>query len=292
MGQTTDGLPAVRITTPDVASASSSAAPSREILGMRVDATSYDAATSLVLEWAAARRSRAVAVATVNNVMESYDDPSYREVMNAADLVTPDGMPLVWGLRRLGIGAATRVYGPDLTPVVLDAAERAGIEVGFYGSSPEVLDALLARIGSAYPALKVVYATSPPFGDVGDEEDAETVRAINGSGCRILFVGLGCPKQERWIVQHRGRVDAVMLGVGAAFDFLAGTKRQAPAVMQRAGLEWLFRLGTEPRRLWRRYLRHNPRFVVLFARQLLRGEGSRPNDVRPSASSSSEMEGS
>jgi N-acetylglucosaminyldiphosphoundecaprenol N-acetyl-beta-D-mannosaminyltransferase len=291
MDQTTDGFPAVRLTTPDDALVTTSTAPSRAILGMRVDATSYDAATSLVLEWAAARESRAVAVATVNNVMESYDDPSYRDVMNAADLVTPDGMPLVWGLQWLGIGSATRVYGPDLTPVVLDAAERAGVEVGFYGSSPEVLDALRTKIGSAYPALKVVYATSPPFGDVSDEEDAETVRAINASGCRILFVGLGCPKQERWIVQHRGQVDAVMLGVGAAFDFLAGTKRQAPAVVQRAGLEWLFRLGTEPRRLWRRYLRHNPRFVVLFARQLLRGEGKRPS-VRPSASPSSETEGS
>jgi N-acetylglucosaminyldiphosphoundecaprenol N-acetyl-beta-D-mannosaminyltransferase len=284
MHQTNGGVPVARVTNPDDAAASGAMTPSRRILGMRVDATSYDAATSLILAWAAEGRSRAVAVATVNNVMEGHDDRSYRDVMNAADLVTPDGMPLVWGLRWLGIRSATRVYGPDLTPVVLDAAERAGVEVGFYGSSPEVLDALVAKVGTDHPALKVVYATSPPFGDVTDEEDAETVRAINASGSRILFVGLGCPKQERWIVQHRGRVDAVMLGVGAAFDFLAGTKRQAPDLVQRVGLEWLFRLATEPRRLWRRYLRHNPRFVVLFTRQLLRGDGKRPSEIGPSGS--------
>jgi len=248
--------------------------PSRWILGVRVDATSYRDATAQVLRWAGDGGSRAVAVATVNNVMEAHDDPSYLEVMNAADLVTPDGMPLVWGLRRLGVASATRVYGPDLTPLVLAAAADAGVEVGFYGSSPEVLSALLDRVRADHPSLEVVYAISPPFGDLSPEEDAAIVDAINASGCRILFVGLGCPRQERWIVDHRGRVGAVMLGVGAAFDFLAGTKRQAPAVLQRAGLEWLFRLGTEPRRLWRRYLRHNPRFVVLFGRQLLRRDGA------------------
>lgn len=260
-------------------------APSRSILGMRVDATSYVAATSLILRWAAGRESRAVAVATVNNVMEGYDDLSYRDVMNAADLVTPDGMPLVWGLRRLGVGSATRVYGPDLMPVVLEAAERAAVEVGFYGSAPEVLEALVSRVRSKHPALKIVYAVSPSFGDATAEDEADAVRAINASGCRILFVGLGCPKQERWIVDHRGRVDAVMLGVGAAFDFLAGTKRQAPDLVQRIGLEWLFRLATEPRRLWRRYLRHNPRFVVLFGAQLLRHRGGGPNGAHQSTPS-------
>jgi N-acetylglucosaminyldiphosphoundecaprenol N-acetyl-beta-D-mannosaminyltransferase len=243
---------------------------------MRVDATGYRDATQQVLRWAKAGESRAVAVATVNNVMEAYDDPSYLRVMNSADLVTPDGMPLVWGLRRLGVGSATRVYGPDLTPLVLAAAADAGVQVGFYGSSHEVLSALLDRVRADHPSLEVVYAVSPPFGDLPPDEDAAVVDAINGAGCRILFVGLGCPRQERWIVEHRGRVEAVMLGVGAAFDFLAGTKRQAPSMLQRAGLEWLFRLGTEPRRLWRRYLRHNPRFVVLFGRQLLRRDGASP----------------
>jgi N-acetylglucosaminyldiphosphoundecaprenol N-acetyl-beta-D-mannosaminyltransferase len=244
--------------------------PYRSLLGMRVDATSYRDASERIVAWAAADSSKAVAVATVNNVMEGHDDPSFREVMNRADLVTPDGMPLVWGLRMLGVPSATRVYGPELTPVVLRAAERAALPVGFYGSSPQVLERLVRAVRERFSELDVVYAVSPPFGEPTPEEDRRTTDEIAASGCRILFVGLGCPKQERWIVEHRERVDAVMLGVGAAFDFLAGTKKQAPAVMQRWGLEWVFRLATEPRRLWRRYLRHNPRFMALFGAQVIR----------------------
>jgi N-acetylglucosaminyldiphosphoundecaprenol N-acetyl-beta-D-mannosaminyltransferase len=244
--------------------------PSRSLLGMRVDATSYRDASERIVAWAAADSSKAVAVATVNNVMEGHDDPSFRDVMNRADLVTPDGMPLVWGLRMLGVPSATRVYGPELTPVVLRAAERAALPVGFYGSSPQVLARLLGAVRERFSELDVVYAVSPPFGEPTPEEDRRTIDEIAASGCRILFVGLGCPKQERWIVEHRERVGAVMLGVGAAFDFLAGTKKQAPAVMQRWGLEWVFRLATEPRRLWRRYLRHNPRFMALFGAQVIR----------------------
>ena len=244
--------------------------PSRSLLGMRVDATSYDDAAERTIAWASEGASKAIAVATVNNVMEAYDDPTFRDVMNGADLVTPDGMPLVWGLRMLGISSASRVYGPELTPFVLREAERAGLSVGFYGGSPEVVDRLVATVRERYRTLDVAYAVSPPFREPTQDEDRRTVDAINASGCRILFVGLGCPKQERWMMAHRDRVDAVMLGVGAAFDFLAGTKKQAPAVLQRWGMEWAFRLATEPRRLWRRYLRHNPRFVALFGAQVFR----------------------
>jgi N-acetylglucosaminyldiphosphoundecaprenol N-acetyl-beta-D-mannosaminyltransferase len=258
---------------------------SRSILGMRVDATTYADATSRILSWARAAESRSVAVATVNNVMEAYDDPSFREVMNGADLVTSDGMPLVWGLRLLGVPGATRVYGPELTPAVLAAAEESGVAVGFYGSTPDVLDRLLEHVRRRYPRLEVSYRTSPPLSEIDDDEDRRIVDEISRSGCRILFVGLGCPKQERWMAEHRGRVPAVMLGVGAAFDFLAGTKRRAPALMQRLGLEWLFRLASEPRRLWRRYLRHNPRFIVLFGAQVLRSRAglirSRTNGGTP-----------
>lgn len=248
----------------------------RAILGMRVDATSYEDATARVLRWATRGESRTVAVATVNNVMEAHDDPAFADVMADADLVTPDGMPLVWGLKLLGVRDATRVYGPELTPTVLASAAREGIAVGFYGSTDEVLDRLVAHVEVAYPTLEVTFRLSPPFGELSPEEDRRIVEEIERSGCRILFVGLGCPKQERWIAAHRGRVPAVMLGVGAAFDFLAGTKRKAPAFLQRLGLEWLFRLVTEPRRLWRRYLRHNPRFVVLFGAQVLRARVGRP----------------
>ena len=241
----------------------------RYLLGMRVDATSYQHATHRVIGWARLRESRYVTVATVNNVVQSVDDESFRAIMNASDLVTPDGVPLVWGLRALHADRASRVYGPELTPHVLRAAERAGIPVGFYGGTPSVMDALLLRVHDDFPALSVTFTFSPPFRPLTREEDEQVTRDINASGARILFVGIGCPKQERWMAAHRPAVRAVMLGVGAAFDFLAGSKRQAPAALQRMGLEWLFRLVTEPRRLWRRYLRQNPRFMVLFGRQVL-----------------------
>jgi N-acetylglucosaminyldiphosphoundecaprenol N-acetyl-beta-D-mannosaminyltransferase len=243
---------------------------SRYILGMRVDATSYQHASQQVIGWAQRSESRYVCVAAVNNVMQARDDTRFLRVMNGADLVTPDGMPLVWGLRRLGISEATRVYGPDLVPVVLAEAERDGLPVGFYGGTPKVLDALVAEVTSRWPDLKIAYAYSPPFRDLTSEEDHEIVEAVNASGARILFVGLGCPKQETWMAHRRGRVLPVMVGVGAAFDLIAGAKRQAPRVLRRAGLEWLFRLATEPRRLASRYLLQNPRFAWLFAAQLFR----------------------
>ncbi len=244
--------------------------PHRSILGMRVDALTYPDALERVVRWARAGEARTVGVATVNNVMEAYDHPPFRDVMNRCDLVTPDGTPLVWGLRLLGVPDATRVYGPELTPRLLARAAEAGLPVGFYGGSPEVIEALRAVAADRWPALKIAYAYSPPFRTLDDREDEEIVGAIVASGVRILFVGLGCPKQERWMDDHRDRLPLVQLGVGAAFDFLAGTKRQAPAILQRAGLEWLFRLATEPRRLWKRYLRHNPRFVALFGAQVVR----------------------
>ncbi len=243
---------------------------SRHILSVRVDSTTYPDATRQILDWARGSESRYVCCASVNNIMEAHDSPEFRGVMNAADLVTSDGMPLVWLLRLLGIRNAGRVYGPDLTRHVLTAAEQADIPVAFFGGSKEVLAALLRRVAVDHPALRVVYAESPPFRASTMEEDARTIDAIVSSGARIVFVGLSTPKQDRWMHAHREEIPAVMLGVGAAFDFLAGTKPQAPKWMQSSGLEWLFRLSTEPRRLWRRYLRHNPRFAVLAVVQLLR----------------------
>ncbi len=250
-------------------------APSRLILGMRVDATSYDHAADRIARWAAGGESRYVCVATVHTVMEAHDDAAFRGIVNDADLVTPDGMPLVWGLRLLGVAGATRVYGPDLTPVVCARASDEGIPVGLYGGTPDVLETLRANLRRRSPGLAIAYAWSPPYRPLGADEDASVVRAINASGARILFVGLGCPKQERWMARHRGEVNAVMVGVGAAFDFLAGKKRQAPRMVQTLGMEWGFRLLCEPRRLWRRYLYHNPRFLALVAREAVRGWSGR-----------------
>ena len=239
------------------------------ILGMKVDPTSYAEASRTIIDWSREGASRYVCVATVNNVMEAFDSETFRLAMNDADIVTPDGVPLVWGLKRLGCPGATRVYGPDLTPIILQMAADGGIPVGFYGSTPEVLNKIGEVIRERFPQLHVAYKYSPPFRPLTAAEDDAAVAAINASGARILFIGLNTPKQDYWMAAHRGKVQAVMLGVGAAFDFLAGTKAQAPRWIMRIGMEWFFRLVTEPRRLWKRYLKHNPRFVVLFALQLL-----------------------
>jgi len=242
----------------------------RRILGMRVDATSYDDAADRILAWGRAGESRYVSVATVNNVMHAYDDPAFAAAMDGADLVTPDGMPLVWGLRALGVSTATRVYGPDLTPVVCARAAQESVPVGFLGSTPDVLDDMVVALRDRFPGLRVAFAESPPFRAATPEERTRTVRKINESGARILFVGLGTPKQDLWMAEHRGQIRAAMVGVGAAFDFIAGRKAQAPRWMQGAGLEWLFRLVHEPGRLWKRYMVQNPRFLSLFGAQLAR----------------------
>lgn len=246
----------------------------RTVLGLRVDATSYADASARIVAWARRDESRYVCIATVHTVMESCDDDAFRAAVEGADLVTPDGMPLVWALRLLGVPGASRVYGPDLMVEVCARAAEARLPIGLYGSTPEVLDRLAAVLARRFPGLPIAYRASPPFGPAEALESDADARAICASGVRILFVGLGCPKQERWMARRAGSLGVVMLGVGAAFDFLAGTKRQAPAALQRAGLEWAFRLACEPRRLWRRYLYHNPRFVARFARQLAaRGAG-------------------
>lgn len=243
------------------------------ILGVRVDPTSYSAATAQIVAWSTNHESRYVCVANVHMIMEAYDSPGFTEIVNTADLVTPDGMPLVWALRHLGHPHQERVYGPELTLRLADAAAQQGIPVGFYGGAPETLRRLKDAFTGRFPSLKIAYSFSPPFHPLTPEEDQEVIREIAASGARILFVGLGCPKQEWWMARHKGRIPAVMVGVGAAFDYYAGTKRQAPAAMQRLGLEWLFRLSQEPGRLWRRYLYHNPRFVGLVLAQILLRRG-------------------
>jgi len=245
-------------------------ADSRWILGMRMDATSYSDAAEKVLGWANSPESRYVCLSNVHVTMESYDSAEYRAIVNGADLVTPDGMPLVWTLRLFGVAKATQVNGFTLTLNVLERAAAAGIPVGFYGATPDVLTRMVDACRQRFPALRVAYQYAPPFRQLSAEEDGAVVRDINSSGARILFVGLGCPKQERWMASHKGLVNAVMLGIGAAFDFIAGLKPRAPTWMQRSGLEWLFRLAMEPRRLWRRYAYNNPRFVALVAGQYLK----------------------
>ena len=241
----------------------------QSILGVRVAASSYDETVRNCLVWGEKRQSRALVFANVHVIMEASDDPAFRDRLNMADMVNPDGVPLVWTLRALGKRTAQRVYGPDATVALLAAAEEAALSVGFYGGSPQVLDTLVSVVSARHPHLNIAYVESPPFRPLTAEEDEAVIERIASSGVQLLFVGLGCPKQEIWVTYHLGKVPAVMLAVGAAFDFIAGTKPQAPRWMMRNGLEWVFRFATEPKRLARRYLKHNPRFIGLVLLQLM-----------------------
>lgn len=241
----------------------------RNILGTRINTTSYINATQKTSIWANLNESRYICISTVHMVMEGYNNPEYQAIVNNADLVTPDGMPLVWMLRALGVKDQQRVYGPDLTLYVCAAAEEQGIPVGFYGGMPDSLSDLIKNLQNKYPKLNIAYAYSPPFRPLTTDEDNTIIQEINASGARILFVGLGCPKQERWAAEHKGKVNVVMIAVGAAFDFHSGRVRQAPIWIQKAGMEWFFRLLMEPKRLWKRHFKHNPRFVFLAIKQLI-----------------------
>jgi N-acetylglucosaminyldiphosphoundecaprenol N-acetyl-beta-D-mannosaminyltransferase len=242
---------------------------SRHVLGMRVDATSYEDASRRVLQGAHRGQSAYVCVATVHMIMEAYDSTAFRQVVNEADLVTPDGRPLVWALKALGVKSASQVRGTDLTTHVLEQVAHENVPIGLYGGTPESLEAFVRILKTRYPKIRVVCQIAPPFRPLAPEEDEAVTNEIVASGARILFVGIGCPKQEKWMAAHKGRIPAVMLGVGAAFDFYTGRVLQAPRWMQMAGLEWVFRLLMDPRRLWKRYAKHNPRFVGLFLMQLL-----------------------
>ncbi len=240
------------------------------ILNSYIHPTSYPEALAQILAWSSNAESRYVCCANVHMLMEAHDSHAFRIIVNSADLVTPDGMPLVWLMRSRGFPDQERVYGPTLMIKLLEAAAENGLPVGFIGGRKEVLAELIRRMQERFPKLRITCAISPPFTGISAEEDAALVRQVEASGAQILFIGLGCPKQEQWMYDHRGRVHAVMIGVGAAFDFHAGTLKQAPLWMQKAGLEWFFRFTHEPARLWKRYLYHNPRFVILSLLEQIR----------------------
>jgi len=232
------------------------------VLGVGVSAIDMTRAVSLVEGWIAATAHNYVCITGVHGVMESLDDPQLRAIHNRAGLVTPDGMPLVWLGRLHGHAHVDRVYGPDLMLACCAASTAKGYRHFFYGGGPGVAERLGQKLTERFPALVIAGTWSPPFGELTPAEEQAAIETINAARPDIVWVGLSTPRQERWMARHVGRLSApVLVGVGAAFDFNAGLKPQAPRWMQRSGLEWLFRLGTEPRRLWRRYLRNNPRFI-------------------------------
>lgn len=210
-----------------------------------------------------------LSAAAVHLVMLAQEDPEVRRAVLAATLVVPDGQPLVWALHAMGHAGATRVYGPDLMARYCEHAARTGTPVFLYGGRDEaVLVELTARLRARFPGLEIVGGHSPPFRELRPQEDEQIAARIDASGAQVVWVGIGQPRQEQWMERMRPRLAAPMLiAVGAAFDFHAGLVPQAPAWMGSHGLEWTYRLAREPRRLWRRYARYNPRFVAAFARE-------------------------
>jgi N-acetylglucosaminyldiphosphoundecaprenol N-acetyl-beta-D-mannosaminyltransferase len=249
---------------------SAQARPDRvNILGVDVMPLDIVQATRVLDGWHREGRHEYVCCVSVHGLVTAQRDPAIRDALNGAGLATEDGMPLVWWSRGAGFENARRVSGSDLLDAMCALAPSRGHRHYFYGGSPPVVEQLVSNLTGRYPGLAIAGYRSPPFRALSEEEDAADVAAINEARPDYVWVGLGMPKQEKWMVSHVGRIDATaLLGVGAAFDFLAGTKPRAPGWMQRSGLEWLFRLGSEPRRLAHRYLIDNSIFIACAARQL------------------------
>lgn len=238
------------------------------MLSVSIDALTELQAVEKILRWAHDAESRYVAICNSHVVVTGSREPEFAEVLSKADMATADGAPVAWMMRRLGHSKQPRVSGPELMLSLCERAAEERLPIYLFGSSEHTLGLLKASLTDRYPGLLIAGTCSPPFRKLSVQEDNEIVVRIVESGARIIFVGLGCPKQERWMFEKKGQINAVMLGVGAAFDFHAGTVQRAPLWMRNYGLEWLHRLLSEPRRLWRRYLVTNFLFVVGAAKQL------------------------
>lgn len=239
------------------------------ILGTAIDTTSYQDACDRIAKWVNAKQSCYIVAANVHVVMTAYWNLAYRQIVNHAALITPDGMPLVWGLRRLGIAKQPRVYGPDLMLAWCDRAAKEKQSIYLYGGTDTMLQHLAQNLLRHFPNLIIAGTHAPPFRPLSPVEEAADIEKIQRSGAAVVFVGLGCPKQEKWMARQQGQLNAVMIGVGAAFAFHSGAVSQAPRWMMAWGLEWLYRLSQEPRRLWRRYVVNNTAFLILFGLQLM-----------------------
>lgn len=240
-----------------------------QILGTRIDLTSYDHACDRIKTWVETGEFGYVIPANVHVVMSGVWRPQFQAIVNGAKLITPDGMPLVWALRLLGHETPERVYGPDLMLALCEKVADWGWPIYLYGSDPQVMEKLKINLLNQFPHLAIAGSHCPPFRPLSAQEYAADGDRMMASGAKIIFVSLGCPKQEEWMAMQQERVKGIMLGVGAAFNFHSGDVRQAPRWMMALGLEWVFRLSQEPRRLAGRYLINNPVFIFLFAWQWL-----------------------
>ncbi|RYU75451.1 WecB/TagA/CpsF family glycosyltransferase [Hymenobacter persicinus] len=251
--------------------------PKRLVLDSWISTGTFAEFVGTILDMGAARTSAYVCCANVHMLVEAHQHPDFRRLLDEASLVVPDGSPVAaavgWfhGLRQ------SRVAGMDLLPALLAEAARREQSVYFYGTTDEVLTAMVARARHEHPGLRIAGAYSPPFRELTPEEDAAETAAINAADPDLLFVALGCPRQERWMAEHRGRIRSCMLGVGQAFPVYAGLEPRLPLWARKLWLEWAYRLWLEPRRLWRRYLHTNTRFVYLISRRALAYRVGRPH---------------
>jgi exopolysaccharide biosynthesis WecB/TagA/CpsF family protein len=240
-----------------------------DLFGVGVSVTTYDEAVAAILAAAAAGERAVVSCHAAHAIVTASGDPALRAQVNRFEMVCPDGQPVRWAVNRLhGARLPDRVYGPQLMLRLCARAAEAGVAVYLYGGSPAVAERLRENLLRLIPGLRIAGCEAPPFRALTPEEDRAVVERINGSGAGLVFIGLGCPKQDQFAYEHRESVRAVQVCVGAAFDFHAGVKRMAPAWMQRHGLEWLFRVSQEPGRLWRRYLLTNSLFLAKFGASL------------------------
>lgn len=244
-------------------------APRVSLLGVPVSAFDLEAACAEMLDAIAQGTRTYACCCPVFTLMQGHEDPAVRAALAGAGWVTPDGVPVVWALRAQGAERVGRVYGPDLMLALHEASARAGYRQFYVGGRQGVADELAVRMRERFPRLEVAGTWCPPFGEPASADERAMIEAINASGAHVVWVGLGSPKQDLWMARHRAALaPPLLVGVGAAFDFFTGRLAQAPRWMQRSGLEWSFRLGREPRRLWRRYLVYNPKFTLKMALQL------------------------
>lgn len=246
--------------------------PKVDIFGVGISVTDYEKASDAVISAARERKSFAVTALAVHGLIEAVLDQEFLSLVNKIDLVTPDGQPVRWAMNLLAkADLKERVAGIDLTDAVCRKAQSEGISIGLFGSTEETINKFSKALERNYPGINIVYIQSDRFRDPTPQEDREDIERINASGAGIVLVGRGCPRQERWVAEHRGKINAAMIGVGAVFDFMAGTLTRAPVWMQKRGLEWLYRLAVDPRRLFRRYLVTNTLFCWYLAVEYLRG---------------------
>lgn len=241
-----------------------------KILKMDVDIFTLEEAVHQVLKLSITGQGGYVCFGNVHMCMESFDSTYFRDLVNQADLTLADGKPIAVAQKILGAEQAFQVRGPDVMDVICGISGKEKINIGLYGGESDVvLDIVVNNLQTKFDDINVTFSYSPPFRPLTDSEELEVVTSINSSEVNILFVGIGCPKQEMWMAKHKAQLNCVMLGVGAAFDYISGIKKEAPKWVQNIGMEWLFRLGTEPARLWQRYLKHNPRFIYYLLLQWL-----------------------